>query len=86
MKEDFPKEVLKKRKQLQVQVGEERKKDNLTYLKFDKLVTKAPQHDTNRDKRKREEFGFPNTLNTKIKKKAKVRYKTANNGTKTSAK
>lgn len=37
--EDYPKNVLNKRKELQAQVAEERKKGNIVYIKYDKLVT-----------------------------------------------
>lgn len=59
IKEDFPKEVLEKRRQLQVQVEEERKKGNIAFIKYDKLVVRTSS-ETSRDKRKREESGSPN--------------------------
>lgn len=59
IKEDFTKEVLEKRRQLQVQVEEERKKGNMAFIKYDKIVVKTPS-ESNRDKRKREESGSPN--------------------------
>lgn len=59
IKEDFPKEVLEKRRLLQVQVEEERKKGNIAFIKYDKLVVKTPS-ESSRDKRKREESGSPN--------------------------
>lgn len=59
IKEDFPKEVLEKRRQLQVQVEEERKKGNIAFIKYDKLVVKSSS-ESSREKRKREESGSPN--------------------------
>ncbi|KAA5655358.1 hypothetical protein F3G64_35045, partial [Pseudomonas aeruginosa] len=38
MKEDYPKQVLEKRKQLQEQLKIEREKGNMAFLKYDKLV------------------------------------------------
>lgn len=59
VKEDYSKEVLEKRKQLQPQVEEERKKGNIAFIKYDKLIIKKPE-DTVREKRKRETSGSPN--------------------------
>lgn len=64
VKEDFPKEILEKRKQLQTQVIEEKKKGNVAYLKYDKIIVKKPT-DKSRDKRKREESGSPNSSTQK---------------------
>lgn len=50
--EDYPKEVLAKRKALQAEMMEERKKGNIAFLKYDKLVVKGKE--TTNDKRKRE--------------------------------
>lgn len=73
IKEDFPKEVLEKRKQLQLQVVEEKKKGNLAFLKYDKLIIKTPSHqENNRDKRKREESSSP-TESTQKKSNAQTR-------------
>lgn len=58
IKEDFPKAVLEKRRQLQIQVEEERGKGNIAFLKYDKLVVKTSS-EPSRDKRKREETGSP---------------------------
>ncbi|VVC94377.1 unnamed protein product [Leptidea sinapis] len=49
--EDHSKEVLGKRKALQPQLLEERKKGNIAYLKYDKIIIKEPN--TNNDKSKR---------------------------------
>lgn len=57
IKEDFPKEILEKRKQLQPQVEEEIKKGNIAYIKYDKLIVKKPKE--NREKRKREPSNSP---------------------------
>lgn len=51
IKEDYPKEILDKRRQLQPQVEEEIKKGNVAYIKYDKLIVKKPKE--NREKRKR---------------------------------
>ncbi|XP_063536006.1 uncharacterized protein LOC134745845 [Cydia strobilella] len=59
IKEDFPKEVLEKRKQLQNQVEEEKKKGNVAFIKYDKLIVKKPTNNI-RDKRKREDTGERN--------------------------
>ncbi|KAJ2937613.1 hypothetical protein O0L34_g12955 [Tuta absoluta] len=66
IKEDYSKEVLEKRKNLQLQLAEERKKGNRAYIRYDKLVVKSAKDNT-RDKRKREESGSPN-LSTSSKK------------------
>ncbi|CAK1586176.1 unnamed protein product, partial [Parnassius mnemosyne] len=60
VKEDYTKEILEKRKQLQPQLEEERKKGNIAFLKYDKLIMKKPI-DKTRDKRKREDSGSPNS-------------------------
>lgn len=57
IKEDYPKEILDKRKQLQPQVEEEIKKGNIAYIKYDKLIVKKPKE--NREKRKRETSDSP---------------------------
>lgn len=64
IKEDYPKEVLEKRKQLQLQVEEERKRGNIAFVKYDKLIVKKPT-EKNRDKRKREDSGSPNSSTQK---------------------
>lgn len=66
--EDFPKEVLEIRKNLQPLLKEERKKGNLAYLKYDKLVVKPPT-ESNREKRKRGETESPEAPTTNTKKK-----------------
>lgn len=58
-KEDFSKETLEKRKQLQPMVEEEKKKGNIAFIKYDKLVVKKPK-DNNREKRRRESSDSPN--------------------------
>lgn len=60
VKEDYPKEVLEIRKNLQLKVEEERKRGNIAFIKYDKLVVKTP-NEINREKRKREKSGSPNT-------------------------
>ncbi|CAG4910871.1 unnamed protein product [Colias eurytheme] len=68
VKEDFTREVLEQRKQLQPQLMREREKGNIAFLKYDKLIVKKPTEKT-RDKRKREETGSPNSHNTSTQKK-----------------
>lgn len=64
VKEDYSKEVLEKRKQLQVQVEEERKKGNIAFLKHDRIIVKKSSG-INRDKRKREGHDSPNSSTQK---------------------
>ncbi|CAH2083584.1 unnamed protein product [Euphydryas editha] len=64
VKEDYSKETLEKRKQLQSQVEEEKKKGNIAYLKHDKLII-VKAKDNNREKRKRETSGSPNETTQK---------------------
>lgn len=76
VKEDYPKEVLEIRKQLQPQVEAERKNGNIAFIKYDKLIVKKPKN-TNREKRKREKSGSPTDssqkkLNTKNDKNVKT--------------
>lgn len=63
IKEDYPKEILDKRKQLQPQVEEEIKKGNIAYIKYDKIIVKKPKE--NRDKRKRETSDSPKASSVK---------------------
>lgn len=63
IKEDYPKEILDKRKQLQPLLEEEKKKGNIAYLKYDKIIVKKPND--NREKRKREISDSPKTLTQK---------------------
>lgn len=64
IKEDYSKEVLEKRKQLQAQVEEERKKGNIAFLKHDKIIVKKSSG-INREKRKREGHDSPNSASQK---------------------
>lgn len=82
IKEDFPKEVLEKRKQLQAQVVEQKEKGNIAFLKYDKIIIKNPNNNS-RDKRKREESGSPNTS---TQKKINTEYIKINKTTKGSPK
>nr|XP_049707059.1 uncharacterized protein LOC126056835 [Helicoverpa armigera] len=50
--EDYSKEVLEKRKQLQAKLIEERQKGNIAYLKYDKLIVK--ENNYSQEKRKRQ--------------------------------
>ena len=53
--EDYSKEMIEKRKALLPQLIEEKKKGNIAYLKYDKLIVKGPST----DKRKRETSTSP---------------------------
>ncbi|CAH2092835.1 unnamed protein product [Euphydryas editha] len=64
VKEDFPKDVLEVRKQLQPQVEAERKNGNKAFIKYDKLIVKKQIND-NREKRKREKTESPTTSSQK---------------------
>lgn len=64
IKEDYPKEIIEKRKQLQLQVEEEKKKGNIAFIKYDKLIIKKT-YESNREKRKRESSGSPKTPSQK---------------------
>lgn len=67
--EDYSKEVLDKRRALQPQLLEERKKGNTAFLQYDKLIVK----ESNADKRKRKpstsplHHSHPRTLNRENK-------------------
>lgn len=58
VKEDYSKEILEKRKQLQPQLEEEKKKGNIAYIKYDKLIVLNPKNN-DREKRKRETSDSP---------------------------
>lgn len=58
MKEDYSKEILEKRKQLQPQLEEEKKKGNIAYIKYDKLIVLNPKNNDG-EKRKRETSDSP---------------------------
>lgn len=66
VKDDFSKEVMEKRKELLPKLEEERKKGNIAYLKFDKLIIKDNK---TKEKRKRELSSSPQT-NTQPKKQS----------------
>lgn len=68
IKEDYSKETLEKRKELQPQVEEEKKNGNIAYIKFDKLVVIKPKDNT-REKRKRETSSSPNASLSSLQKK-----------------
>lgn len=57
--EDFPKEVLNKRKELKTQQQEEIKKGNLAYIRYDKLIIK----EKSTEKRKRSPSNSPKGTN-----------------------
>lgn len=64
VKEDFPKDILEIRKQLQPKLVAERKNGNIAYIKYNKLIVKKP-NDVNREKRKRVTNGSPTTSSHK---------------------
>lgn len=73
--EDYPKEVLAKRKALQAELLEERKKGNIAFLKYDKLVVKG--NEKINDKRKRENSSSPHASDIQPKKQqASTSFKT----------
>lgn len=57
--DDYPKEVIAKRKELQTRLLEERKKGNFAVIKYDKLVIK--EGNNGKEKRKRETSSSPKT-------------------------
>ncbi|XP_059055805.1 uncharacterized protein LOC131849708 [Achroia grisella] len=59
--EDFPKDILLKRKELKIKMKEEIAKGKI-YISYDKLVV----HETQKDKRKRSESCSPNAPSTSI--------------------
>lgn len=84
VKEDYSKETLEKRKQLQSQVDEERKNGNIAYLKHDKLIVIKPK-DNNREKRRREPSDSP-TQTTQKKASTASKSNSVGNTTQTRAK
>lgn len=82
VKEDFPKEVIEIRKQLQQKVEAERENGNIAFIKYDKLIVKKPGT-TNREKRKRETSRSPtNPSQKKPNKKNTENVKSALSSTK----
>lgn len=59
--EDFPKEVLEKRRELKPKLIEERAKGNTAYIKYDQLVVK--ERNPIKEKRKRDQFTSPDNQN-----------------------
>lgn len=68
--EDYSKEVLERRKELQPKLVEERKKGNTAYLKYDKLIVK--KNNTSQEKRKREISVSPSNYNNQPKKQQTI--------------
>ncbi|XP_041972906.1 uncharacterized protein LOC121728732 [Aricia agestis] len=68
--EDFSKEVLAKRKELQPRLTEERQKGNIAYLKYDKLIVK--EKNGNQEKRKRETSASPSLFNKNQPKSSRL--------------
>lgn len=58
--EDYPKEVLDRRRELQSQLKEEREKGNYVYINYDKLVIKEGK--TGNEKRKRDLSSSPSAI------------------------
>lgn len=77
--EDYSKEVLEKRKALQPQLLEERKKGNIAFLKYDKIIIKIPN--TNNEKRKRQPSTSPPSLSNTQPKKQQTLSSLKNNRT-----
>lgn len=75
--EDYTKAVLEKRKLLQAQLKEERRKGNIAYLKFDKIIIRENNNNTFNDKRKREMSSSPQD-NTQPKKQQTLKPSTNN--------
>ncbi|XP_063618165.1 uncharacterized protein LOC134791063 [Cydia splendana] len=69
--EDYSKEVLEKRKTLQADLAEERKKGNIAYLRHDKLIIKETNNNS-QEKRKRESSASPSDYNNQPKKQLTV--------------
>ena len=59
--EDYPKEVLEKRRELKPKLIEERAKGNIAYLKYDQLVVR--EGNCNKEKRKRDQSISPENQN-----------------------
>lgn len=59
--EDFPKEVLEKRRELKPKLIEERAKGNYAYIKYDQLIVKEGK--PNKEKRKRDQLSSPENQN-----------------------
>lgn len=59
--EDYPKEVLEKRRELKPKLIEERAKGNIAYLKYDQLVVR--EGNFNKEKRKRDQSISPENQN-----------------------
>lgn len=70
IKEDYSKEMLEKRKQLRLQVDDEKKKGNVAFIKHNKLIVK--KKDNIPEKRKREESASPNSSNQNQKKNTTI--------------
>lgn len=77
--EDYSKEVLEKRKELQAELTKERKKGNLAYLKYDKLIVK--ENNNSQGKRKRETSASPSSYNNDQPKKQQILNTTKTNRT-----
>ncbi|CAF4837975.1 unnamed protein product [Pieris macdunnoughi] len=59
--EDFPKEILEKRRELKPKLIEERAKGNTAYIKYDQLVVK--EGNPIKEKRKRDQLTSPDNQN-----------------------
>ncbi|KAK9884653.1 hypothetical protein WA026_007497 [Henosepilachna vigintioctopunctata] len=60
--EDYSEEALKKRKELQTKLVEERNKGNIAYLRYDKLIIE--ENNTSQEKRKRDMSTSPSSPNS----------------------
>ncbi|KAK9873423.1 hypothetical protein WA026_022487 [Henosepilachna vigintioctopunctata] len=63
---DYSKEALKKRRQLQTKLVEERNEGNIAYLKYDKLIIK--ENSTSKEKRQKDMSTSSSSPNTQLKK------------------
>lgn len=68
--EDYSKEVLERRKELQAKLAEERQKGNIAYLKYDKLIVK--ENNNSQEKRKRGLSASPSSENNQPRKQQTV--------------
>lgn len=75
--EDYSKEVLEKRKELQAELAEERRKGKKAYLRYDKLIVR--EDNNNQDKRKRGTSVSPSSSNSQPKKQQTLSLPTKSN-------
>lgn len=71
-KEDYPKQVLEKRKELQEQVKLEKEKGNIVKIKYDKLVIRKPNHKRQLHTSPTNDFQVQGDTSTHVNKKNKM--------------